>query len=81
MITAAEARRKADNVNDELVPKVIADFDTEIRAAIQRGKYSITRFYTLDDSQRTKIAQILAKQGYKVSTRLGPVQTIFEVSW
>ena len=81
MITATEARRKADNANDELVPKIIADFDTEIRAATKRGKYTITRFYTLDESQRTKIAKILAQQGYKVFTRLGPVQTIFEVSW
>ena len=81
MIAAAEARRHADNATEALVPKVIADFDTEIRAAAKRGKYQVTRFYTLNESQRKRITEILTQQGYKVFTQLGPVQTVFEVSW
>lgn len=77
MITANEARKKAESVKNNCVTREMEIIESEIEEAVRKGDYSIALSGTINPYT----AEHLRELGYKVYTGSQYNESYFKIKW
>ena len=76
-LSAAEAKVMTEQSIDNLTSQKMAEINSEIRAAIDKGEFSISG----DDALSFAIIEKLRKMGYKVKSDSQYNESFWNISW
>lgn len=77
LLSAAEAKAMTEQSIDNLTSQKMAEINSEIRTAIDKGEFSISG----DDALSFAIIEKLRKMGYKVKSDSQYNESFWSISW
>lgn len=77
LLSAAEAKAMTEQSIDNLTSQKMAEINSEIRAAIDKGEFSISG----DDALSFAIIEKLRKMGYKAENGSQYNESYWSISW